>query len=456
MKTKQRLISEGLLLLIAVLAVAVLLERTSSNTVLQRWTHPELLASGGVTPFPTAIVPAAIAPPRPTPSLTLSANGKASALSTVETTTVEATPIPRQNDSLPVAKDPFPGYTLYGTCGTAEVLLTNLNGDFVHRWDVDADRARLLPNGNLLVIHGSKWGLHRAPWAELRSVVREYSWEGETVWEVPLPDDAHHDIARLPNGNTLILYLTRIPKETLREKLGPKFEDLDARSDVIVEVDREGQEVWRWEAHNHLPLTECGIRPCPDLTRPAYRSGKKRFDWTHVNTVREIPPNKWFRAGDARFRPGNIIILPRNFWTTMIIDKETKEVVWRFSGTEDHQISGGHESYMIEEGLPGAGNILIFDNGRVHRRSAVLEVNPQTNEIVWSYSNGKEFFSGVAGAAQRLPNGNTLISEDTTGRIFEVNRAGETVWTHHAYKLRINRAHRYPVGFTPQLTKDLL
>ena len=77
----------------------------------------------------------------------------------------------------------FPGLTIYPISGTAEVLLLSHAGAVVHRWEVDADRARLLPNGNLLVVHGSKWGLTQPKWRNLRTTIREYAWSGEVVWE---------------------------------------------------------------------------------------------------------------------------------------------------------------------------------------------------------------------------------------------------------------------------------
>jgi hypothetical protein len=81
------------------------------------------------------------------------------------------------------------------------------------------------------------------------------------------------------------------------------------------------------------------------------------------------------------------------------------------------------------------GNILILDNG-VHRLddplpfSRVIEVNPASNEIVWTYQDNpvSNFFTPRMGNAQRLPNGNTLINEASFGRFFEVTAQGETVW----------------------------
>ncbi|MCB0353706.1 MAG: aryl-sulfate sulfotransferase, partial [Bdellovibrionales bacterium] len=284
----------------------------------------------------------------------------------------------------------FPGMTLYPTSGSAEILLVNIAGKIVHRWDIDADRARLLSDGSILVIHGSKWGLAREPWASLRSVVRRYSWEGKVLWEKKLPEDAHHDVQILPNGNILALYLTHVEPNELTDKRPEKLRGVQIRSDVIEEISPSGESVWKWEAHNHLSLDSCGARPCSKVTKK-HLTGQDPYDWTHINTISVIPENRWFDAGDTRFRPGNIIVMARNFWQAMIVDRETKNVVWTYSGDYKGGISGGHEPVMIEKGLPGAGNILIFDNGRVSEESRLLELDPTSKKIVWLYDVGEKF-----------------------------------------------------------------
>ena len=55
-----------------------------------------------------------------------------------------------------------------------------------------------------------------------------------------------------------------------------------------------------------------------------------------------------------------------------IIDRETGKIVWRIGpdyskdtevGQKLGQIIGMHNAHMIPQGLPGEGNILVFDNG---------------------------------------------------------------------------------------------
>jgi hypothetical protein len=89
----------------------------------------------------------------------------------------------------------------------------------------------------------------------------------------------------------------------------------------------------------------------------------------------------------------------------------------------------------------------------------VLEINPVTLELVWSYQ-GPRFFSTNISGAQRLPNGNTLITAGAGGRMFEVTREGAIVWE-YMFPLfsagpnaanAVYRAYRVPYGWIPQLT----
>jgi hypothetical protein len=331
--------------------------------------------------------------------------------------------------------------------GTEEVHLINMDGTVVNRWALDVDRARLLPNGNILVIHGSRWGRTRPPWSEMRQIIREYNWEGEVKWEYVADDVAHHDLQRLPNGNTIFLGRALVPPLIQSRITDEMRRAAQTRSDSVVEVTPEGEIVWEWLAHDHLDVNYCGARGC-DYLQVSKDASKELEDWTHVNTVHVLPENKWYEKGDQRFKPGNVMIMPRNWWTALIVDRESGKLVWEYNGDYRGGISGGHEPHMIEKGFPGAGNILIFDNGTSSHlgESIALEINPVTKEVVWTYEDGENFHSRTRGSLQRLKNGNTLISEDTGGRVFEVTAEGEIVWEYKGEE-QVSRAQRYPYDY---------
>jgi outer membrane protein assembly factor BamB len=130
---------------------------------------------------------------------------------------------------------------------------------------------------------------------------------------------------------------------------------------------------------------------------------------------------------------------------------------------------------MIPKGLPGAGHMLIFDNGGasgygtpspiapdgqgIYARatSRVLEIDPVSLKLIWSYT-APNFFSTNISGAQRLSNGNTLITEGAPGRVFEVTGDGEIVWEYMVAPSEsgrrsnaVYRAYRIPYAWVPQL-----
>jgi hypothetical protein len=86
----------------------------------------------------------------------------------------------------------------------------------------------------------------------------------------------------------------------------------------------------------------------------------------------------------------------------------------------------------------------------------VLEINPVTLELVWSYAAAGFFSTNISGA-QRLPNGNTLITAGAPGRMFEVTSEGDIVWE-YMYPVfnprnAVYRAYRLPYEWIPQLER---
>ena len=286
-------------------------------------------------------------------------------------------------------------------------MLLDMNGRIVHAWP-DArvrTRVRLLPNGNLLGI-------------SLAKGVVEYDWEGNEVWSFQ-PDRGfvHHDVIRLASGNTMML---------VQGKRGP---------DDVLEVDRAGATVWRW------PVKE-GLRQF----RPEGRVGG---DWVHLNSVQELPSNRWFDAGDERFRPGNLLLSSRHLDRILIVDRAGGEVTWSWADGLDRQ----HEALMVPKGWPGAGNIQVFNNRyrsyRADRQSEVLEIDPGSGDVVWRYTD-ETFHSPTSALSQPLPNGNVLVSSSRGGRAFEVTRDGTVVWQ-WTPPFEPRRPQRYAPDHAPQL-----
>jgi hypothetical protein len=140
-----------------------------------------------------------------------------------------------------------------------------------------------------------------------------------------------------------------------------------------------------------------------------------RTEWLHGNTC-TVADN-----GDILFSARHLNMICR-------IDKKTKECVWKWGYNE---LAHQHEPTFLEN-----GNILIFDNGE-HRvnfpkynYSRVIEYNPKKNIIEWEYKDDPPyaFFTSNQGGAQKLPNGNVLITDTVYGRIFEITLEKKKVW----------------------------
>ncbi len=279
----------------------------------------------------------------------------------------------------------------------------------------------------------------------------------------------HHDWARLPNGNTAVLanLVHAVPGFKLPQVL----------DDVVYEVNPAGEVVWSWIASEHL--SELGFTPEQlKLVRNADDA-----DYLHVNNLKVIGPNRWYAAGDQRFHPDNLIFDARNANFIAIIERQTGKVVWNLgpnyaaNGGEQRsrkvprpvdQISGQHDAHIIPEGLPGAGNLLVFDNqGQagyppavlpITGGSRVLEIDPIKKEIVWQYSGEDSggpswsFRSTHISAARRLPNGNTFIDEGQSGRLFQVTSTGDIVWE---YVNPFGRAGKDPLSGRPTYNRQL-
>ncbi len=398
------------------------------------------------------------------------------------------------------------GYTIFRLPGNAGDVLIDMNGREVRRWPQTAGYpARILPGGYLM---GSTGDL--APHQDLIALI-QWDWDGNEIWRFDRLEQMekkeggviwaarqHHDWQREGNpvgyytpgmeplvdsGKTLVLAHKKL--------MAPHITDKRIEDDYIVELSWDGEVLWSWLASDHFD--EFGF---DEESRAAIRKAVKyneetgAFDWLHINSATYVGPNIWYDGGDERFHPDNIIISGREGNLVAIINRNGN-VVWKigpdFRTDERHmaigQIIGQHHPHIIPKGLPGEGNMMLFDNGGsagygppnplapdgvstlTRFTSRVIEFNPVTYEMVWEYSPrgwaSYQFFSRNVSSAQRLPNGNTLITEGAEGRLFEVTTDGEIVWEYmmpyfegerHPVA-RTYRAYRVPYEWIPQLQK---
>ena len=401
------------------------------------------------------------------------------------------------------------GYTVFQAADQGATII-DMNGGVVNHWhNLQGFPNKLLPGGYIMGSRGER--NYRFGWQDQKDLV-QVDWDGKVVWEfkenefIEDPGFApewmarqHHDFQRegnpvgyyvpgmeckIDSGNTLIL--------VHKDVLDPKISLHPLLDDRIIEVDWDGKIVWEWNCHEHFDemdfddISKAIIANNPNMT------GIGRGDWMHINSMSTLGPNKWYDAGDERFHPDNIIIDGRDTNIIAIIDKKTGKFVWQLGpdytkgkAREIGQIIGQHHAHMIPKGLPGEGNILIYDNGgaagygapnpgamtgvgnALRDYSRVIEIDPVKMEIVWQCRPmdlgcvqpmiADHFYSCYISSAQRLPNGNTLICEGADGRLLEVTEDHEIVWEYispYFSKQLANmvyRAYRYPYDYVPQV-----
>ncbi len=338
------------------------------------------------------------------------------------------------------------GYTLITPQHGESTLLLDVEGRVVHRWHAPGFHliyGRLLPSGNLLVLATDdsmqsqpiRVGVTPTFSENIRrlggysSHLLELDWEGNVLWQFS-NQALHHDFYRLPNGNTLMPVWIELPQsleKAVRAGVKVPPDSPPMLSDDIIEIDPAGREVSRVSIWKMLDPEE--DPSCPiELVQ-----GR---EWTHTNGI-DVDSD------------GNLLFSCRVNSRVGLIDRKSQRLLWKFGRlTTSHQ----HHPTALAN-----GNVQLFDNGSHIQgpdRSRVIEVDPATRKIVWQYTGDPEqsFYSYNISGAERLESGNVLICEGASGRIFEVTRAGETVWEWvtpfevlgaRPSKLSIFRAHRY-------------
>ena len=404
------------------------------------------------------------------------------------------------------------GYTVFNVPDVGNVLI-DMNGEVVKLWKVDGFPPKVLPGGFVIGSSGRRNPKHG--YLDMRDLI-QVDWDGNVVWRFNRYERVkdprrkaewmarqHHDYQRQGNpvgyhapgleplvagGNTLLLCHKNLDRRDISERR--------LLDDTIIDVSWEGKIEWEWIFSEHAEemgfdeAAKNAMARNPNVV-PA---GGGMGDWMHANSMSVVGPNRHYDAGDERFHPDNIIWDGRQTNIIAITDRRAGKIVWRIGPDYDATpelrklgwIIGQHHAHIIPRGLPGEGNLLVFDNGgragfgnpnpgaptglsnAIRDHSRVLELDPVTLDVVWQYSardggfaplvDDAKFYSVLVSAAQRLPNGNTLITEGCDGRLFEVTPDHDIVWEYlnpwfsrrHRHNM-VYRAYRVPYEWIPQL-----
>ncbi len=305
-----------------------------------------------------------------------------------------------------------PGLNLLVSGHAPEAVLLDASGRLLHAWSrscreafpalkaADAPRyhffrrAHLLEDGSLLAIFEGAGLVKLAPDSTLL-----WAWPGR----------AHHDLEVRSDGRILTLSRTAhvVPR------LVP---DRPLVEDFVVELSPEGEELRAVSLLEALEAAE-GTRAVAARANAALEAWNG--DVFHANSV------QWLSAGLAGAWPlahaGDVLLSLRNVDMLALLDLREQRFAWSRTGAW----RGQHQPELQPD-----GRLLLFDNACGSPRSRVLELDPATCAVTWSWSGTEAdpLWSETCGSVQGLANGNVLVVESDGGRAFEVARDGTLVW----------------------------
>jgi hypothetical protein len=326
-----------------------------------------------------------------------------------------------------------PGYTLFSPFNSDTVYLIDLAGRVVHTWKSDkaSDTMHLEDDGSLVRLSkiGTPPNFRTGGVAEY---LQKLSWDGDVLWEWKMADEKkilHHDFRRLEKGNILVLAWEQ--KSVEEAKAAGRRPELIPKqglwSEWIAEIEpqppNEARIVWEWHLWDHLlqaidpdapgygvpaehpeRLDVNGDRDAPVMDEKELEALKAlgyvpgsatpediRSDFLHMNSI------------DYHPKLDQILVSSRLLSEIWILDHSTTseeargstggrygrggDILYRWGNPKvygrgtpaDQQLFTQHDAAWISDGLPGEGNITIFNNGAKRPDgdwSSVVEIVP--------------------------------------------------------------------------------
>ncbi len=426
----------------------------------------------------------------------------------------------------------YPGYTLMSPMHSTNTYLLNNAGQYVHKWNNTGEPGRssyLLENGHLIRSCAIMSGGPSTGGGE-GGRIEEKDWLGNLVWAIDYYGTnyiQHHDFKVLPNGNVVLLVAEKKSyAEVIAAGFNPGLLQPSIASDGymlldgLVEVQPTrpygGTVVWEWHIWDHMIQDYSAgkdnygvVATHPELIDANGTGGNVQQFWNHMNGI------------DYNAQLDQIMLSIRNNSEVFVIDHQLTtaqaaghtggrygkggDILYRWGyaqqydrgATSPRMLYQQHHTHWIPTNCPGAGHILIFNNGigRINAYSTVDEIVPPVDSSgnytiaagaaygpgtsCWTYiaNPPTNFYSAEISGSQRLPNGNTLICEGVKGNLFEVTTNGVTVWQYicpettaalaqgsaipvdsgHAgqYMNAVFRVTRYPTNYVGLADKDL-
>jgi hypothetical protein len=311
-----------------------------------------------------------------------------------------------------------------GPRALAELVAFGPDGDIYYYdeshtryWDVDS-----VPGTRATVEYGYADHLDESAcpddWDHAEYGVDEQTWDEYS--------DAQRDVgACTRNGyervNLSTGEVTPVWSQVTPGKSGTRYHDVDRINethllvadiylDGVFVVDAETDSIeWRWNASDAFSMADTG-GPDPE-------------DWSHINDV-------------ERLDDGRIMVSARNHDRVLFLNRsgasESALVEnWTLGAEDDYDTlyEQHNPDYISEENGGPAVVVGDSENNRVVEYQRTGDGDGRTAgewEQSWTWRDARMQWPRDA---DRLPNGHTLVTDSNGNRVFEVDEAGEIVWS---------------------------
>ncbi|RBI64575.1 hypothetical protein DMJ13_08885 [halophilic archaeon] len=264
------------------------------------------------------------------------------------------------------------------------------------------------PDGRVLYYNDTHAGYEDVDPVPNTSATVEYVAEKPLTGERSDACDAKCTVSLVERVNLSTGDVTRVHSRTIPQDRGANWHDVDRIDEhrlLVGDIHRDAVFVvntttdvttWRWSVADDYPITEGGPYPT---------------DWAHLNDVERLPDGRYMAS-------------LRNQDQVVFLNESGLIEGWTLGSENDYDVLyEQHNPDYIPESRGGPA-VVVADslNDRVveyQRRNGSWEQTWVWNDSEMSWPRD----------ADRLPNGNTLVSDSNSNRVLEVNESGSVAWS---------------------------